>query len=201
LESLDGHVANSTEYQALEEKGFLFLEKLLPFSICDHLAKVSRQRKLKARKFGEFDTPDRGGFGEYGHPLFDHLLLTLLPTVESVVGTNVLPTYSYYRYYEHGDYLKKHTDRSACQFSLSLCLGSDGRYDWPLWFHLKDGLDVPLVTKTSCGVLYLGEQVSHSRLQFNGSWQSQVFLHYIRKDHPRANELVFDGRSELGIPR
>jgi hypothetical protein len=48
------------------------------------------------------------------------LLDTKLPLVEKKSDLKLLPTYAYWRYYVFGGKLSKHTDRPACEISVSL---------------------------------------------------------------------------------
>ena len=59
------------------------------------------------------------------------LLETLLPRVEAESGMRLLPTYSYLRVYKRGDVLRRHTDRPACEMSVTLNLGSKQRVRGP----------------------------------------------------------------------
>ena len=59
-------------------------------------------------------------FNCYADPLMESLLEHLQPAVEQFTGLQLWPTYSYCRIYQHGDVLESHTDRIACEVSVSL---------------------------------------------------------------------------------
>jgi hypothetical protein len=61
----------------------------------------------------------------------------LLPKIESVTGLKLLSTYTFYRVYKAGDILFKHTDREACEISISLCLRKKGNI-WPICVNNTD---------------------------------------------------------------
>ena len=44
------------------------------------------------------------------------------PIVEKEIGLNLIPTYCYVRKYFQGSTLPLHTDRDACEISLSYCI-------------------------------------------------------------------------------
>src|SRR5712671_5552941 len=71
----------------------------------------------------------------YGDFMMDGLLVDLLPEIERSSGLALFPTYSYFRVYKHGDTLAKHTDRPACEISVSLCLGFEDGKSWPIWIE------------------------------------------------------------------
>src|SRR5438477_2822786 len=67
----------------------------------------------------------------YGDLFMDGVLQDLVPKIESISALRVFPTYSYLRLYKCGDVLPKHLDRSACEISVSLCLGYSAHEPWP----------------------------------------------------------------------
>jgi hypothetical protein len=91
----------------------------------------------------------------------------------------MLPTYSYARYYRKGETLEKHTDRPACEVSITLHLGSD-RTPWPIYFTKPNGEVVSVELKAGQAVIYLGIISEHWRDEFKGQEYVQVFLHYVR---------------------
>jgi hypothetical protein len=116
--------------------------------------------------------------------------------------------------YVNGETLPKHTDRPACQYSVSLCLGMDGD-PWPIFmakpadevsgepYMSPDGSNRFMMQPSAVnlragdGVLYLGMDMVHYREAFEGKWQAQVFLHWVDADGPHANQK-YDGRLALG---
>ena len=68
-------------------------------------------------------------------------LLTLLeilwPTIEEVIGEEILPSYTYSRLYLNGNELKKHIDRPSCEISLTIQLGRSHHYAWPIFMDGK----------------------------------------------------------------
>ena len=115
------------------------------------------------------------------------LLSTLKPKVEEAYGKRLHETYAFYRLYTYGQDLKKHTDRPACEVSVTLCLGYNFDYQWPIYVDGKAYGMSP-----GQGIIYKGcEQVHWRDPLVYTSWQneevtdtpnlihSQVFLHYI----------------------
>ena len=58
----------------------------------------------------------------YNDPLMNGLLDLKLPIVERESNLNLFPTYAYWRYYVFGATLTKHTDRPACEISITACI-------------------------------------------------------------------------------
>jgi hypothetical protein len=117
--------------------------------------------------------------------MFETLLERLWPTIEAVVQEELLPTYAYARLYSNGDVLEKHTDREACEVSITIQLGRSHHYAWPIYmgghrFDLAEG----------DAVIYPGCDVEHWRDRCDGPegyYSGQVFLHYVRKNGPYAS--------------
>ena len=69
--------------------------------------------------------PERNTRSVYGDSVTDELLETLRPQFESVCNKALIPTYSFYRFYPKSTGLGKHTDRPACEYTVSVCLNAD----------------------------------------------------------------------------
>lgn len=139
---------------------------------------------------------------KYADPFMESLTLALLPTVESDTGLSLYPTYSYYRLYKPGDDLLPHTDRPACEISLTINLGYEYHtnikdYSWDIWVEGKS-----FRTEPGDMIIYRGLEMNHWREPFaagRGSWQVQAFLHYVDVNGPYAM-CKYDGRPMLGYP-
>ena len=100
--------------------------------------------------------------------------------VSSIIGSKVLPTYCFARMYRNGNVLKKHTDRPACEISLTLHL--DGDRSWPIWITNSNGENVSVELESGDVMIYLGCAAPHWREEYLGDKYSQVFFHYVREE-------------------
>ena len=114
----------------------------------------------------------------YHDAVMTGLLDIKLPVVEKKSKLKLFPTYTYWRYYVYGATLDKHTDRPACEISVTACIK---KYDdWPIIvedkkFELNEG----------DAVLYNGVLQKHWRPGiYKGSGMAQVFLHYVDQNGP-----------------
>jgi len=132
-----------------------------------------------------------------GDRAMELLLRNLLPKMEELTARRLYPTYAYFRVYRHGDILKRHKDREACEFSLTVCLGYEGASVWPIFIEGAKGV---FGAKLAPGdaLLYKGIDCDHWREPFDGLSASQVFLHYVDQDGP-YKEWRFDKRPDLSI--
>jgi hypothetical protein len=135
---------------------------------------------------------------EYGDPTFDGLLEHLRPRIEAATGLWLHPTYSYYRLYKHGDVLRRHRDRPACEISVSLNLGQLPVEPWPFVVEYG-GASCAVSLSPGDAVIYRGCEAFHWRDAFPGQKLAQVFLHYVDRDGPHADQK-FDRRVSLMRP-
>jgi len=133
---------------------------------------------------GDFQVPNTPV--ALGDRLMETLLEVLRPKVEEVTGLRLLPTYSCFRVYKKGDDLAAHTDREACEVSLTLCIGFDSDEPWPIYVGnrlMGKGIDL----QPGEAVIYRGCEVQHWRKKFKGVNHAQVFLHYVDADGPNTD--------------
>jgi hypothetical protein len=147
---------------------------------------------------GEFgDKLVANTYCRYADPLFESLLLATVAPLEQVTAMNLIPTYSYWRFYQKGDELIPHIDRNSCEISVTLCLGYNGD-NWPIW--IKDNeQSIPIELEPGDMLVYKGCEVEHWRDPYMGLNHAQVFLHYNQNDGVNKNYL--DGRPMPAIPK
>ena len=123
---------------------------------------------------------------------FVELLVEKIPFMTSVMEEPMFPTYSYARLYKKSEVLTKHTDRDACEVSVTLHLSNDG-VEWPIYFETPDKEIASVNLKPGQAVVYLGNIAPHWRETYEGSDYRQVFLHYVRA-RGGNREYYFDKR-------
>jgi hypothetical protein len=139
-----------------------------------------------SEEFKEYcNTNNIGGDGQsplsqslYNYISFLEILCEKTPEVSDILEETVLPTYTYSRMYKRGSILTPHTDRDACEISLTLHLGSDK--SWPIWIKTPEGENRCVNLNPGDAMLYLGKIAEHWRDEYEGEWYTQVFLHYVR---------------------
>ena len=119
----------------------------------------------------------------YKHTDFQQVLYNVKPFVEKVIGKEVYPTYSFSRLYKKGSILERHTDRPACQISLTLQVYSEGD-PWPIFVELNSSTTKKYILEDGDAVLYKGCDQAHWREKYTGKEQHQIFLHYVIADGP-----------------
>jgi hypothetical protein len=140
-----------------------------------------------------------GALSAGGDVFMDGLLLDMLPRAEAVSRLKLFPTYSYFRVYHRGDVLEKHTDRPACEISVTLCLGYQAERPWPILVEGATGIS-SIELAAGDAMFYRGIECPHWREPLNGDRVAQVFLHYVDQNGPYA-EWKYDKRSALSFKR
>lgn len=170
--------------ELLEKHGALHVTKLMPpdfYKFFTHV--LMRQADLNPR--GDEQIPNAKSILDHEY-MFETLHELYWHVIESIVGEELIPTYAYARLYSNGDVLEKHTDRNACEVSVTIQLGRSHHYAWPIYmggmrFDMAEG----------DGIIYKGCDIEHWRDKCegpNGYYSGQVFLHYVRKNGPYASE-------------
>ncbi len=118
--------------------------------------------------------------------------IKLMPLIEKTTGLKLYPTYTYNRIYVPGAILETHTDRPACEISITLCVGYDGDYNWPIWITdpiTKDSTAYML--EPGDMAIYRGCEVEHYREKYTGVLHGAVFLHYVDQEGP-YRDCIYD---------
>ena len=140
------------------------------------------------------------------YPPMAGFLWGLTPRVAQVAGCELMPSYAYFRIYQQGDICRVHSDREACEHSLSLTVELGDNLPWALSLE-KRHLDRPLANidpdfadeafaslPMSAGdaVMYRGVNHRHGRLEPNpNSWSAHLFMHWVDAGGPYASH-AFD---------
>jgi hypothetical protein len=130
----------------------------------------------------------------YGDPLMESLMVNKLDIMQKETGLELLCAYAFWRMYTKNADLPKHTDRPACEISVTVMINSDGT-KWPIFI---DGKEINM--EPGDAAIYLGCELEHWREEFKGDWQAQTFLHYVDKNG-LDKEWAKDKRLLYGTPK
>lgn len=190
----------------LETNGFLIINKFINPSVAYSLSKRFENIRDNSHIKHEISNDDKTKFGDSTIPtcyvgstlpMFERLLLSLTEKMEKITEKSLFPTYSYGRIYYRDSILKRHIDRSSCEYSVTLCLSTD-QVKWPICILDKNDIEHQVVQEPGDAIVYKGCEQLHWRNKFEGTSHSQLFLHYVDQNGPNA-EYKFDKRSELKI--
>jgi hypothetical protein len=148
-----------------DKKEILFLKN---YCLMQHRKNEEFEEKINTR--GVVTSVDTQS---YADPVFETYLIIKTKIIEENLNLKLLPTYSYWRMYTLGSYLKKHKDREACEISLTAKIGSCDT-SWPIYVN-----DIAYNLDEGDALVYPGIEALHWREEFTGDWNAQVFLHWV----------------------
>ena len=100
-----------------------------------------------------------GCLSRYWHPQYRTIHSGVRKKLEKEIGRKLYNTYYYDRYYFPGQALAKHSDRPACEISVTVHISTnlpEPERDWPIWIKTPD----TYVDKQKSAVLVPGENHS-----------------------------------------
>ena len=155
----------------------------------------------------------------YGSLITESILLNYGQKASTLLGNNLLPTYSFTRIYEKGAPLIPHVDRHQCEISATLpvitCNDKPSviyvaNYHWskiskrPVEKYsvediMKKGDYSRFELYPGDALFYRGSERYHWREDLEQDYLAQFFLHYVQADG-KHKDLYFDTRPYLGFP-
>jgi hypothetical protein len=175
----------------------LLVKGILPQTILEYLKVYYAVLMANNRFCNDSECPSSLSLG--GDAALDAVLEWIRPEVSRLVGFDLAPTYSYTRQYAKGEVLTRHTDRAACEISVTASIQIP-KGAGPSVVHLKpptlDETKVEMFEGDGC--VYAGTEVEHWRERFRVGGYIQLFLHFIAKHGRNYPRLMFDGRECLG---
>lgn len=135
----------------------------------------------------------------------------LTSRMSEVSGKRLAPTYCFFRTYQKGDVCTVHSDREACEHSLSMPLSYSDGIIWGLDIgsrHFDPSVDAGIPPAPDFGeelfnsvrlepgdaLIYKGVNHRHGRTTPNPNrWSAHIFMHWVDLDGPYA-DWRFDRR-------
>jgi hypothetical protein len=197
------------------DQGYALVEGFLPVEVVrefltmlkadiDHSPAPLSARKQRA---SILKRPAVEVYGSQHKPMMT-LLWGLTPIMCHLVGRELLPTYGYFRVYQRDDVLWVHSDRYACEHSLSLTLAYSDGVVWPFEIahqRLVFAKEIAssfesdpysaIEMQPGDAIVYQGVHHRHARLTPNPNrWSAHLFLHWVDRAGP-FREHAFDGKA------
>ena len=164
----------------LKHLGYQKINNILPVDFCKETVKYFAKEIIYKTPI-QYDIYRGFCWQNYKPSPMQVMLEELKSKIEIAIGEKLLPTYSYITAYTNNSYMVKHTDRPACEVSVSINLAST--FNWGLYIKDLQGKETKVITKVGDGVIYLGTQVEHWRdllITDKPELYIQTFLHYVK---------------------
>lgn len=170
--------------QIFDAHGYLIIPKLIPIEFCQFFTHTLL-RKSDIQDKGDSQIPNARAIIHH-ELMFETLQEILWPEIESIIDDELLPTYSYARLYSNEDILEQHTDRPACEVSVTIQLGRSHHYAWPIYVG-----NTRIDLGEGDAIIYKGCEVEHYRKICEGPenyYSGQLFIHFVRKNGEHSKE-------------
>ena len=140
-----------------------------------------------------------GSISRYWFPQYRQIHTEIRLKLENILGRKLYNTYYYDRFYFPGQQLDKHTDRDACEISVSVNCSTnlEGKdANWPIWIETPLGTSESAVLQPGDGMIYKGCERPHWRYPMPTPrklfknidyYYHQIFFHYVLADGYRAH--------------
>lgn len=189
-----------TRTEEFQNKGYTIVRGFIdPQSV----STISRYLENSLKRYPENNQGgrhnDSSKISWYADPLIETVLLNSLPEMEEITGYKLFPSYSFTRVYTKGDELKPHTDRPACEISVTCHVATVGK-PWPIWMQSPGAEPSEHFLEPGDACVYHGCQVKHWRVPATETDVNvQFMLHYVNQNGPNADHK-FDRRQGVGLP-
>tara|TARA_R110000822_G_scaffold309757_1_gene440113 strand:+ start:2240 stop:2797 length:558 start_codon:yes stop_codon:yes gene_type:complete len=164
----------------IKDKKYILIKKFFSKDELDFLQNYCKKRIFFGKDCMFTDSQAVFSASFYKDMVMSIYLETKLNKIEEISKLKLFPTYAYWRAYSFNATLQDHTDREACEISVSANIDQCGE-SWPI--HM-DGTSIEM--EKGDAIMYLGCDILHGRKVFNGVYHSQVFFHYVDQNGPHA---------------
>ena len=209
-----------TRNESFDKNGFLLIQNLYdPQELFHPLPKMRGQFNYRSNKLDDFIYTEEegqveGSLARYWHPQYRKIHTDIRLIIEKKIGRKLYNTYYYDRFYFPGQELKKHTDRAACEISVSIHVSTNIKGYWPFFIKkpyifdesqectkvkklINTGDIIGVNLNPGDGILYKGCERPHWRDRMPGTFEMmseeeqlyyhQIFFHYVLQDGTRAH--------------
>ena len=201
-----------TRNEAFDKNGFLPIEQIWdPKELYSDVPELKGQYNYYDKNPEHFnhvsvESQVEGSTSRYWHPQYRQIHTGIRLKLEKLLGRKLYNTYYYDRFYYPGQELKRHTDRDACEISVTVHVSTNLTGDdanWPICIKKPDRVEgkETIIGESSClslepgdGVVYKGCERPHWRDPMPKGedeeteyYYHQIFFHYVLADGHRVH--------------
>jgi len=206
-----------TRNPQIESDGYLVVDNLWPASelysqLPNERGQIKYRGSLEKFDHNEEEPQVKGSLSRYSYPLYKSAHTGIRLKIEKIIGRKLYNTYYYDRFYFPGQELIRHTDRPACEISVTVHVSTNLAKPWPICIKKPDiytddkktevlskGSNAEAFLSPGSGMIYKGCERPHWRgimpeNDFNSgelTYYHQVFFHYVLADGAYAH-YAFD---------
>ena len=146
-----------------------------------------------------------GSLSMYNYPKYKKIHSEIRLILEDILGEKLYNTYYYDRFYFSDQRLYRHSDRDACEISLSVQVSTNSKEFWPFCIETPSGEEKFCNIQNGWGILYKGCEREHWREPLKSrhgkikrflnkitknkddTYHHQVFFHYVKANGERSH--------------
>ena len=158
-----------TRNESFEKNGYLVIKDLWdPEELYHPLPPERGQMNWWGRKMDQFTHQEvemqvEGSLARYWHPQYREIHCGIRMKLEKELGRKLYNTYYYDRFYFVGQRLVRHSDRDACEISVSVQISTNALNPWPFCIETPSGEERFANLEDGWGLLYKGCEREHWR--------------------------------------
>lgn len=170
-------------WEELDRNGYLVIKNWIPKEAA---VELGEEFNRFVSVHGERDEQVPTSLAYHNYLPFVELLCGMTGDLNRRMGRAYLPSYVYARRYNKESILVRHSDRPACETSMTVNFGGDRK--WGIWIVDKSGLEVEVKQEPGDALLYQGCTQEHWRNCFQGFSYTQAFFHYVESRGPNRDQ-------------
>lgn len=186
-----------THNEFFDANGYLVVPNLCNVENLYHPVPEERGQITYYGSLDKFDHQEEesqviGSLARYSHPQYKQTHNEIRLKIEKILGRKLYNTYYYDRFYFPGQELAKHTDRDACEISVTLHIGTSLKEPWPICIETPENIAASAILNPGDAMIYKGRERPHWREPMPGKkkifWNKredyyhQIFFHYVLAD-------------------
>jgi len=137
-----------TRNESFDKNGYLYVQNIIDPKLLYQPLPVERGQMnyygdgLNDYNHIEVESQVEGSLARYWYPPYRKFHGIIREKIEKIIGRKLYETYYYDRFYLPGQKLEKHTDRPACEISVSIHISSNIKEFWPFYIKTPDVYEI-----------------------------------------------------------
>jgi len=195
------HGSSPTGHEEFDKNGCLFVKDIVNSDdlYCDvpyYRGSITYGGKLNKFNYDPEELQVLGSVARYYYPPYKYIHAEVGKKIGDIIGKKLYRTYYYDRFYFPGQELTKHTDRDACEISVTINVSTNLKKKWPIFVKTPNtyadenddrleitekGKELSFVTNPGDGVIYKGCERPHWRESMPSNYRSDGIRGYLNK--------------------
>ena len=157
-----------TRNDFFDKHGYLIIKniydpKYLYHPVPEERGQINYFGSLDQFNYDPIEAQVNGSLARYSHPQYKEAHTQIRLKLEKEIGRKLYNTYYYDRFYFPGQELVRHTDRDACEISVTVHVGTSLKEPWAIKIETVSGEERSVILNPGDGMVYKGCERPHWR--------------------------------------